>query len=494
MNNGTLEHLDPKTLQLEGNVRDDAALTKQFLANIAENGVLVPVTAVRTPEGAIVVRTGQRRTLAAREAGLETIPVYVHDAGNRLIEQIVENDHRTGLTEAQRVRGIQQILDDGLSVTRTAKMLTIPADTVKAAKIVAGSPVALEALSACQLTLPEAAAAVEFEGDEHAMRRLIDAAGRPQFEHTLAQLREDRKLSYVEQDWRDRGFTVLSEPPPASGEYIPLTRLRKDGEPVTEVTDPAHWAVWLSQDDVLTVKETGERVDEFAVDWNTELHPDSEPGEGLLHVNAVIESTEYAPRYWCIDPEAAGLTVPEQFARSAAGFAAEPAAQKTEADKRERRKVIALNRLGEAALLVRRKFVTGLLARKTAPKGAAVFVARALATDGYLLTNYKAHEVTPELFGTVESGGLSALVDGASDARAQVITLGLVLGALESRTQKDAWREGHSSQLTGRYVGAPAYLKFLAEQGYTLAPIEEAITGAKTSDEVFEAWLIEAVK
>jgi ParB family chromosome partitioning protein len=489
MNLGTLEHLDPSTLQLEGNVRDDAVLTKQFLASIAENGVLVPVTAVRTPEGAIVVRTGQRRTLAAREAGLATIPVYVHDDGIRLVEQIVENDHRTGLTEAQRVRGIQQILDDGLSVTGTARKLSIPADTVKAAKIVAGSPIAMEALAACQLTLPEAAAAVEFDGDEHALQRLIAAAGRPQFEHTLAQLREDRKLAVVEQEWRDRGFTILPEPPPLAGRYTPLTRLRRDGEPVTEevVTDPAHWAVWLSQDDILTDKETGDRIDESEVDWDTELSPDSEPGEGLRHVSTVIESTVYVPRYWCLDPEAAGLTVDKVFIRQAE----QPPAEKAEADKRERRKVIALNRLGEAALLVRREFVTRLLARKTAPKGAAAFVARALVTDGYLLTSYKAHEVTPELLGTgVE--GLKELVAGAGDARAQVITLGLVLGALESRTGKDAWR--NTTGWPTQSLGSPGYLKFLAEQGYTLAPIEEAITGAKTSDEVFEAWLAEVAK
>jgi hypothetical protein len=43
--------------------------------------------------------------------------------------------------------------------------------------------------------------------------------------------------------------------------------------------------------------------------------------------------------------------------------------------RRERRKVIALNRLGDAALHVRRDFVSKLLTRKTSPKGAAIFVA-----------------------------------------------------------------------------------------------------------------------
>ncbi len=62
---GTLEHLDPQHLVLELNVRSDAGLTDDFLASITEHGVLVPIVAVRTPDGTTLVRAGQRRTLAA---------------------------------------------------------------------------------------------------------------------------------------------------------------------------------------------------------------------------------------------------------------------------------------------------------------------------------------------------------------------------------------------------------------------------------------------
>ena len=51
---------------------------------------------------------------------------------------------------------------------------------------------------------------------------------------------------------------------------------------------------------------------------------------------------------------------------------------------------------------------------------------------------------------------IAALGDGG-DGRAQVITLGLVLGALEGRTPKDAWRAHHSSQVAGS-AGAREYL------------------------------------
>jgi hypothetical protein len=75
---GTLEHLHPTTLLIGENVRDNAALDPQFVASVREHGVLQPITAIRTNAG-IEVRDGQRRTLAAREAKLDTMPVYVLD-------------------------------------------------------------------------------------------------------------------------------------------------------------------------------------------------------------------------------------------------------------------------------------------------------------------------------------------------------------------------------------------------------------------------------
>jgi hypothetical protein len=73
--------------------------------------VLIPIAAVRDADGQLRVRSGQRRTIAAREAGLATVPVYVRTAAagderaevaERVSEQIVENDQRRSLTDAQR--------------------------------------------------------------------------------------------------------------------------------------------------------------------------------------------------------------------------------------------------------------------------------------------------------------------------------------------------------------------------------------------------------
>ena len=74
------------------------------------------------------------------------------------------------------------------------------------------------------------------------------------------------------------------------------------------------------------------------------------------------------------------------------------------------------------------------------------------------------------------------------DGRAQVITLGVVLGSLESRTPKDAWRSGGVSGY-GHSVRSGEYLAFLVANGYQLAGVERVIVGERTGDEAYDETL-----
>jgi ParB family chromosome partitioning protein len=68
-----------------------------------------------------------------------------------------------------------------------------------------------------------------------------------------------------------------------------------------------------------------------------------------------------------------------------------------------------------------------------------------------------------------------------------------VLGALEARTPKDAWRSNSGGW--GHHVGGAEYLRFLSENAeYPLAPVEEVVTKAKDAEEVYEQYLADAVK
>jgi ParB family chromosome partitioning protein len=517
---GSLEHLDPTTLEIGENVRDAMELSKEFLASLREHGVLVPLTAVRGDDGVVRIRNGQRRTLGAREVGLATVPVYVMpdtaadaaaEAVERIVHQIVTNDHKDDLTDVQRARGIQQMIDAGLSAAKVAKRLSVSRDTVKAATTAAGSATAMNALSSGQLSLTEAAAITEFEEDHASVSKLLEAAGGPQFDHTVAQLRQDREAAIARteaaESFAAQGYRVLAERPAwRDTQCVELRWLRTpDGRQATQeaISNPAHWAVWLEEEVDYVDRQSGEPVDEDSIDFDTQHHPERQAEEGLRHFSTVIEKAVYAPVWFCIDYQGAGLEL-EEFLRNARPVVhgegqandadtdrdearARREAEAAEAAKRERRMVLALNKLGDAAMGVRREFVRKLLARKAAPKGAAIFVAGCLARDKFLLDEHHGDEVAAELLGVDDSAAIRTLIEGlgaAGDGRAQMITLALVLGSLEARTPKDAWRSASGGGWS-HSVRPADYLKFLAANGYPLSPVEEIVTGARSVNEVY---------
>jgi ParB family chromosome partitioning protein len=503
---GTFEHHDPTTLLIGDNVRDSATVDALFVASVREHGVLQPVTAVRTDDG-VEVRDGQRRTLAAREAGLTTIPVYVLDVSvskskaataDRIAQQIVANDHRAALTDAQRVKGINQMLLAGVSPTRVAKKLSVDRDTVTAAATAAESSMAMAALDAGQLSLTEAAALREFEGDTDAVNELLSVAGTAGFEHRVAQIRQDRLAeqarAVAETVYAEKGFAVLADCPGwRDTSTVLLRHLRTaDDQQASEdaITDPSQWAVLLLEDTALVDATTGEPVDEADVDWNTEHRPDREPAEGMRDATTVVETVIWLPEYYCRDPQACGLTLAD-FLTSAKPVIhdgePESAEARADTDRAQRRKVLALNKLGAAAQEVRQAWVRDhLLARKTPVKGAAVFVTTCLERGPGLLVEHTGRQLVSDLLGRGEASirDTVARLGATADARAQVLLLGMVLAALEGRTPKDAWRQTRS---TYRPVpGAADYLRFLAANGYPLSAIEQVVTGGRDADAVFD--------
>lgn len=147
--------------------------------------MIVPILAIRDAEGRTLVREGQCRTLGAREVGLTAVPVYVLPANTsdadtatieRIVQQMVANDQRHGLTNSQRARAIQQMLETGMSTTKVAKKLSMRREDVKAAGAVSKSTAALDALDDGQLDFAQAEVLAEFEADEDAVERLLRAA------------------------------------------------------------------------------------------------------------------------------------------------------------------------------------------------------------------------------------------------------------------------------------------------------------------------------
>ena len=531
---GSVEFIDPQVLEFEDNVRDHVELDKDFLDSLRELGVIVPILAVRDADGRTYVREGQCRTLGAREVGLTSVPVYLLPAGvtdedtatvERIVQQMVANDKRKGLKDSQRARAIQQMLDTGMSATKVAKKLSTPRNTVKAAGAAAKSEAALSALEDGQLDFTQAEVLAEFEDDENAVERLLRAASynASNFEHTAATLRSERAVEEMfataEKDFGDRGYTVLQDRPSWRDlAAVFLDNLQTvDGQEVPEDFEkkPEHWAVFLVEAEILVDAQTGEPVDDDDVDRRTRWNSNVEPAEGLRHFSTVTEKTVVEPDWYCLDYAAAGLALEpsHQAAVENRGGAtadvtegeetpeaiAEREAAEQEAERRERRKTLTLNRLGEAAESVRRDYVTKLLARKTAPKGAATFVAHCLTRDSHILTQNQASNITAVLLGVKDDRGVRAMVNDFStniDARAQVISLAVVLGALEARTHKSSWRNARTgitgtASYIGSTVGADAYLQFLIDTGYQPSEVEKVIVGQRTADDVYDEVCIE---
>lgn len=510
-----LLHLHPNGIEIEENVRLDPRLNRDFLASIEEHGVLVPVLAVRVEgQDKPFVREGQRRIQAARQVGLAAVPVYVRTVdgtdtavrAQRVIEQIVTNDHRAPLTEAERARGINQLLLEGVSPAKVAKGLSTSKDAVAAAKVAIDSEKAMSALDTGQLNLVEATSFVEFDGDDEAQAELIKVAGTDQFDHRVAQLRAERedRRRYEETAaaFTARGYAVLDRRPGWSDKaYIPTNYLRDaEGKTLTDeaiaAMDPQHWAVVLESEEVFLDVETGEPVNEHDIDFETADDSSLEPAEGYRHARTVTETTAWSPEYYCCNPRGAGVTMPDWAARQY-GFDADRLAdagdpdgaadrerarqEEAEKERAERRKLIALNKLGEAAAIVRREWVRDkLVSRKTAPKGAALYLAEVIVTRADLFNDYHGQKLAPELLGLADNETAKmavAKLPATGDGRALVILLAMVLATTEARTAKDAWRAPQDITKT--------YLRFLEENGYPLSDIEQAILGKRKTDAVY---------
>ncbi len=90
---------------------DDLA---ELVHSVREFGVLQPVVVRPRDDGEYELIMGERRTRAAREAGLATIPAIVRETAdqNLLRDALLENLHRSQLNPLEEASAYQQLLDD----------------------------------------------------------------------------------------------------------------------------------------------------------------------------------------------------------------------------------------------------------------------------------------------------------------------------------------------------------------------------------------------
>ncbi|WP_307961843.1 hypothetical protein [Salinispora arenicola] len=178
------------------------------------------------------------------------------------------------------------------------------------------------------------------------------------------------------------------------------------------------------------------------------------------------------PEYVCIDFAAHGHALRWQGHDSGSGrkTVAEMTDSEREEARAQRRDVIQSNKAWDSAETVRRNWLRTFLARKTAPKTAAGSLARTdhAVTSALTGGNRLAHDLLglPDQAPTLgrRAPAMVELVGKASDERAQMIALGLLLAAYEEATSRNSWRTVSDS--------TTRYLRYLEANGYELSTVE----------------------
>ncbi|HEX9028490.1 MAG TPA: ParB/RepB/Spo0J family partition protein [Anaerolineales bacterium] len=138
-------------------LRFDPQELAELAASIRQHGVIQPliVSESEAPDQYVLI-AGERRLLAARQAGLETVPAILRDAGDqqRLELALIENVQRADLSPLEAAEAYRQLSDDfHLSheeiAARVAKSRTAVTNTLRLLKL----PTEVqEALSAGQIS------------------------------------------------------------------------------------------------------------------------------------------------------------------------------------------------------------------------------------------------------------------------------------------------------------------------------------------------------
>lgn len=446
----TAPRIAPSSLVLAENVRKTVHLSDSFKVSIATRGVRTPVL-VRTDDlGNLAVIDGQRRVLAALDAGLTEIPYIVLDdveeGAGRIVEQLDANQHRDAMTTADVADAYEQLRLFGLSAADIAKKTARPKREVEAALTLAVAP-QRQALLATDFDLVTTAAIADVAGEDADLAaelvEEVERRGVEQVEHILQAARDD--------------LAVKAEIAARTAEYTAAGVTVLDARPY--------------YDDRTTV-ELRELVDETGQPIAALNHEDC-PGRAV-HIRAAWRASE---RLVDVD-EYCTQWKTHHRKRSMAG---KPAVSAEEASE-ERKHVIASNKASDAALSVRRKYMKDLLTAGKLPATAIEHAATMIARHGTELTYSQAGvdgDPLTAIWPTDKRTILTRDTVSKTDATRALLAHAFAVG--EADLPRDFWRKSPTRYNYGSGSGVGAkeptagarHLKALAAFGYPLSDVEQ---------------------
>ncbi|MEU2284223.1 ParB/RepB/Spo0J family partition protein [Streptomyces sp. NPDC013178] len=464
------------TLQLgqirvnENNVRQDLNLDDKFLKSVAANGVKVPVVVLPLGEDTYELKMGHRRYFAARatketeeEQDAIEVPAYVLDpslreAGEDFIDQLIENDddYRRGLTDLEQADALFGAVGAGMKQARVAELTgrsrKAVSQAVKTAKTVGErTRSALAETGTYDLDLEVLGVLGEFDDDPAAVDRLLEAYRAGRFEFQVQWERDDREeqqaRAKVRPQLQEAGVRLAED-----ADTLPPTAelLRElpgpDGEPLSAQAHaecPGHVATWAENP--------------------------GEPGE---------------VDYFCTDPDRFGHLPPQEDDQEADGDGDEqpPQTPQTKPSEPSREYVKAGNKAYRAAEATRQAWLKDLIGRKSAPKPLAAFVTAQLLTCPKPVAQWVGdvgrRNLVQELTGydnPAERAG------SATPAKLTLLNFAVLAATFEKRmSETRTWRTDSTArsavyELHEIRGDARTWLSFLAEIGYPLSSVEQAI-------------------
>lgn len=175
-----LAHIDPHSIvpnPRQPRTHFDPEHFAELVHSVREFGVLQPVVVRKNENGDYELIMGERRTRAAREAGLTSIPAIVRETADEhlLRDALLENLHRSQLNPLEEASAYQQLLEDfGITqeelATRIGRSRPQISNTIRLLKL----PVPVQQRVAAGVLSAGHARAILSVEDPAAMQRLAD--------------------------------------------------------------------------------------------------------------------------------------------------------------------------------------------------------------------------------------------------------------------------------------------------------------------------------
>ena len=448
--------VDPTTLVLGENVRRTVVMSAEFKKDVAENGVRQPIAVKHDALGNLQVVTGQRRTLAAVEAGLPSVPVYlvddIADEAARIVEQLGENHHRLGITQADDVAAIERLALFGWSPAKIAKRTHRPKDDVVAALALAGVDEGTRAVvHTAGVDLVTAAKIADVAGgDVETAERLAEVAIDDPADIGYEIERERRNRAEREavenraRELRAQSVTVLDNRPETYGAGARAATL-------SDLTDKP------------SAKGSGPAVD-------VTVHQVECPGHAVYMWAWSAEDVR--EEVFCLDWREHGHH--NRYARNTAGATSGAAPEEQSA---ARRRVVENGKAADIAQTVRRAYIRERFANRAVKPTDVEVQHAALMIAGGRPDQYGVSEAMRELLGdaSADLAKVGTIRRTPDAGKRYLVVLAMSIGeyCLRETRGKDSWwaspaREGYA----GPDLGA-THLRFLADAGYGLSELEQ---------------------